>query len=156
MVDFVDLGFTHQISNDILSAIDGILVRGVDGHISFIINVNLNACFSDNLVDGFATLTDDNLDFVHINLDGINLRCSWCQFWTRCWDSCFNQIQDFKAGLLSLSQGLFQDFWGNPCNLDIHLQGGNSLAGTRYLEVHIAEVIFQTLDVCQNSVVGPI
>ena len=38
-------------------------------------------------------------------------------------------------------------------DLDIHLNGGDTLLGTCHLEVHVAEEIFQTLDIGQNQVI---
>ncbi|ETI93499.1 MAG: hypothetical protein Q617_SPSC00329G0025 [Streptococcus sp. DORA_10] len=120
-VNFIHFGFTNQTSNDFFGTVNSILVTRVDRHISFFVDINLNACFSDNLVDGFSTLTDDNLDFIHINLDGINFRSSWSQFWTNFWNGCFNHIKDFKTSFLGLGKGFSQDFCSDPLNLDIHL-----------------------------------
>ena len=38
-------------------------------------------------------------------------------------------------------------------NLDIHLDGGDTLVRTGYLEVHISEEVLETLDICQNNVI---
>ena len=38
-------------------------------------------------------------------------------------------------------------------DLDIHLDGSNTLVSAAYLEVHIAEEVFQTLDIGQNDVI---
>ena len=142
MVDFIHLRFTNQTSNDFLSTVDGILVARVDRYVTFFVDVNLNACFSDDLVDGFSTLTDDNLNLVHINLDGINFRSSWSQFWTNFWNGCFDHIKDFKTSFLGLGKSLRQDFCSNPLDLDIHLKGCNPIASTCNLEVHISKVVF--------------
>ena len=96
---FVNLSFTNQTSNDFFGTVNSILVARVDRHISFFVDINLNACFGNNLVDGFPTFTDDNLNLVHINLDSINFRSSWSQFWTNFWNSCFNHIKDFQNAL---------------------------------------------------------
>ena len=156
MVNFIHFCFADQASNDFLSTIDGVLIAGVDGYISFFVNVNLNTGLSDDLIDGFSTFADDNLNLVHINLDGVDFRSSWSQLRTRSWNRRFNQIQNFKAGFLSLSQSFCQDFRCNSFNLDIHLQGGNPFASTSYLKVHIAKMVFQTLNVRQNRVVAAI
>ncbi|CYH46695.1 Uncharacterised protein [Streptococcus pneumoniae] len=152
-VNFIHFGFTNQTSNNFFGTVNSILVTRVDRHISFFVYINLNTCFSNNLVDGFSTLTDDNLNLVHINLDRINFRSSWSQFWTNFWNGCFNDIKDFKTRFLGLSKSLRQDFCSNPLNLDIHLKGCNPITSTCNLEVHISKVIFQTLDICQYCVV---
>ncbi len=38
-------------------------------------------------------------------------------------------------------------------NLDIHLDRSDTVRGTGYLEVHIAEEVLQALDICQNDVI---
>ena len=153
MVDFVHFRFTNQACNDFFSTVNGSLVARVDRYVTFFIDINLNACFSDDLIDGFSTLTDDNLDLVDINLDGINFRSSWCQFWTHFWNGCFNHIKDFKTSFLGLSKCFCQDFCSDPLDLDIHLKGCNPVTSPRNLEVHVSKVVFQTLDICQDSVV---
>ena len=48
---------------------------------------------------------------------------------------------------------LLDDRSGQAVDLDIHLDGGDTLLGTSHLEVHVAEEIFQTLDIGQNNVI---
>ena len=38
-------------------------------------------------------------------------------------------------------------------NLDIHLDGGDTLMRTGYLEVHISEEVLEALDICQDNVI---
>ena len=38
-------------------------------------------------------------------------------------------------------------------NLDIHLDGCNSLMGSGHLKVHVSKEVFQALDVCQYQIV---
>lgn len=49
-------------------------------------------------------------------------------------------------------RGLLENLTGNAFDLDVHLQSGNSVFSSGYLEVHIAEVVFHTLNVGQNGV----
>src|SRR5690349_4338116 len=48
-----------------------------------------------------------------------------------------------------LYQGSMQDLFGDPLNLDIHLQGSNAVFGTRHLEIHVAQVIFITQNITE-------
>ena len=156
MVNFIHFCFANQTSNDFLSTVNSRLITRVDRYITLFINVNLNTSLSDDLINGFPTFSDDNLNLVHINLDGVDFRSSWSQLKTWSWNRRFNQVQNFKAGFLSLSQSLCQDLSCNPFDLDIHLKSCNPFASTSYLKVHIAKVVFQTLNVCQNRVVAAI
>ena len=38
-------------------------------------------------------------------------------------------------------------------NLDIHLDGSNTLMGTGYLEIHISKEVLKTLDIGKNQVI---
>ena len=55
------------------------------------------------------------------------------------------------AAFLGLRQRHLHDFLGDAHDLDVHLQRGNAVGGTRYLEVHVAQVIFVTQDVRQDG-----
>ena len=50
-------------------------------------------------------------------------------------------------------QSTLEDFVAKTINLDIHLSSGDTVSGTRYLEVHITEVVFVTEDVGEDRVV---
>ena len=41
--------------------------------------------------------------------------------------------------------------FGDALDLDVHLQGRDTVGGTRHLEVHVAQVIFVTQDVGQHG-----
>ena len=81
-VNFTNLSFTYKIRDDSFSTVNGILITRENLNKTFFININCDTSLSDNLVNSFATFTDDNLDLVNRNLNAINLRCCWCQFWT--------------------------------------------------------------------------
>ena len=48
-------------------------------------------------------------------------------------------------------QRLLQDGPVDAGDLDIHLQSGDTVHGTGNLEVHVAQEVFQTLDVGQHG-----
>ncbi len=53
---------------------------------------------------------------------------------------------------MGLLQRLGHDTHVQAADLDVHLQGGNALAGAGDFEVHIAQVVFQPLDVGQDGI----
>jgi len=61
-------------------------------------------------------------------------------------------VQDEQAALERLGQRLFENLEGQAVNFDIHLQRGNAVRRARNLEVHVAQVIFDALDVAQDGV----
>ena len=56
-----------------------------------------------------------------------------------------------QTSLLRLLQCDFHDLLGNAFDLDIHLQGSDTVGCTSYFKVHVAEVIFVAEDVSQNG-----
>ena len=38
-------------------------------------------------------------------------------------------------------------------NLNIHLDGSNTILGSAHLKIHIAKEIFQALDVCKHQII---
>ena len=54
---------------------------------------------------------------------------------------------------MSLCKCFTHDLRGDALDLDIHLQCGDALFSSGDLEVHIAEVIFSTLDIGQDHIV---
>ena len=56
-----------------------------------------------------------------------------------------------EAALAGLLQGLGQDLRGDAADLDVHLQGGDAVAGARDLEVHVAVVVFLARDVGEDG-----
>ena len=62
-------------------------------------------------------------------------------------------VQQEEPSAASLFEGLAHDLPGDAADLDVHLQRGDALARTGYLEVHIAVVVFRAGDVGQDGVV---
>ncbi|MPM72084.1 hypothetical protein SDC9_119057 [bioreactor metagenome] len=52
---------------------------------------------------------------------------------------------------MSLAQCLAHDLSSDALDLDVHLQGGDALGGTGNFEVHIAQMIFCTLNIGQDN-----
>jgi len=61
--------------------------------------------------------------------------------------------EDVQTTFASLCQSTLEDFVAKTIDLDIHLSSGDTVSGTRYLEVHITEMVFVTEDVGEDRVV---
>lgn len=58
----------------------------------------------------------------------------------------------WKRAFFGLFQRNAHDVFGDAFDLDIHLHGSDTFTGTGALEVHVAQMIFQAHDVCENYV----
>ena len=57
-----------------------------------------------------------------------------------------------QTALACLFEGFGEDLVAEAVNLDIHLAGGDAVASTSDLEVHVAEVVLVAKDVSQDGV----
>ena len=60
-------------------------------------------------------------------------------------------VQYEQSAAQRLRKGALQHILVDALDLDIHLYRGNALCGTGYLEIHIAQKIFQTLYIRQHD-----
>ena len=59
-------------------------------------------------------------------------------------------FEDMVATGFGLDHRLAHDLAGYAFDLDIHLQSGNTVAGTGHFEVHVTEVVFGAGDIAEN------
>ena len=59
--------------------------------------------------------------------------------------------KNMQARLKCLFKRTLHDLFIDAFDLDVHLQGGHTLRGTGDLEVHIAQMILVTENVCQDG-----
>ena len=93
-------------------------------------------------------------DLLRIDLHLDNLRCVFSDLSSWLID-CFghNLIHDVKSCFSCLCNCLFNDGSCQSVNLDIHLDSCDTFMCSGYLEVHISEEVFQSLDICQYKVI---
>ena len=60
--------------------------------------------------------------------------------------------QDMIAAFMRLRQGVPHDPFGDACDLNIHLQRGNTVLSAGHFKIHVAQVIFVPEDIRENSV----
>ena len=71
--------------------------------------------------------------------------------WNR--DDLEHFIQDGQAGFMGLFQCFAHDLRCDALDLDVHLQGGDAFGGSGNFEIHVAEVVFSSLDVGENDII---
>src|SRR5690554_4487359 len=151
VIDPADFDLGRNLHNPVHRRIGGFLVGCVYAHCTVVINIDGRTSLFGDGTDGCTTLTNYITDLLRINFHGDHLRRFLGQFGTRSRDHLVHFTQDMETGLMGFFQGYFHDFLGDTLDLDIHLQGGDTVCGTGHFEVHIAQVILVTQDIGQNS-----
>ena len=127
-------------------------IVSADGDTAVVLDIDLYAGALDDLIDGLASLADHITDLLGINGHELDLRCIFVDGRTRLCDCILHHaVHDELAGILAAGNCAFHDGSGQTVDLDIHLNGGNAVMGSGHLEVHVAEEVFQTLDIGQQD-----
>ena len=114
-----------------------------------LININFYACFINNCIDCFSTLSDYITDFIRVNLNLNNFRCIFAYFFSRLCNTFFHYFcQNVFSCFFCFCNCFFNNRSCQSMNLNIHLNCSDTIMSTRYLKVHISEEIFQTLNIC--------
>ena len=129
-------------------------ICSADRYGTIICNVDLHTCLLDDRIDCLSTLSNNITDLLWIDLHLNDLRsefsnlCSWSI-------DCFihNFINDVKSCFSCLSNRLFNDRSCQSVDLDIHLDRCDTFMCTGYLEVHVSEEVFQSLDICKHQII---
>ena len=138
----------HDALDNLNRACNHLLIGSAYGYASVVGNVDLNAGLLDNLIDYLTLLADNITDLLRIDGDLLDLRSVLANLCARLCDClCHNLVKDVDSCFSRSSDGLFDDRSCQAVNLDIHLNRGDTLVSTANLEIHVAEEIFQTLDI---------
>src|SRR5699024_373639 len=128
--------------------------HAADGNSAVLDNLDLNTRLFDDGVDSLASLTDHIADFRRIDHDLNDLGRIGSHAFSRLRDNRFHNLrQNILPCFFRSGNGLLDNGTGQPVNLDIHLDSGDTVVGTCHLKVHIAEQIFQTLDIRQHDII---
>ncbi len=84
----------------------------------------------------------------------LDLRCIFPYFRSRLSDSlCHHLIHDVQTSFSGAGDGFLDDRTSQTMNLNVHLDGSDTLVCTGYLKVHIAKEVFQALDIGQYDII---
>ena len=150
-IHLAHLDLLHDAVDDPLGLGRRRLVGGGDGHGAVVLDVDLHAGLGNDAVDGLAAGTDDVADLVGVDLEaddpgrvGRKLRPGRAQ-------ALAHLVQDEQPSAAGLGQGPGEDLLVDALDLDIHLDGGDAVTGAGHLEVHVAQEVFETLDVGEHG-----
>ena len=151
---FIDLAL-FNFSSDFLDALlrgqAGFRIHRGDRHAAVVFDVDRSTGFFGDAANHSTALTDHVTDLFRIDLHRDHARSKAGQFLSTACGLRAHFIQNVLTAFVGLSQGNLHDFLVDAFDLDIHLQGGDTVFGTGHLEVHIAQVVFVTQNVGENS-----
>ena len=154
---FVNLAFFEVFydSLDILhSLIHSSLLNTAYRNESVISNINLNTALINDCVDCLTTLSNyfTNLSWVNRCLD--NLRCILTNSLSRLSNSRLHTCIHNEKSCFSCSSDSLFNYWScKTMNLNIHLDSCDTFCCTCYLEIHISEEIFKSLNISKYDII---
>src|SRR5574344_1073805 len=154
IVDLAHFGSGGKVANPLDGSFDRVSVdsRNVnDSHITFFFDGDNRVGLFLNFLNHFTTCTNNGTNEFLRNGDLLNARHKGFVVFARHSDSFLNFVEDVQAAEASLFQSLGEHFVAEAVDLDVHLASGDTVAGTRYLEVHIAQVVFVAENIAQHS-----
>jgi len=147
-VDLAYLGLKYDTVDNGLSCVSRITVNCCNIDSTVILDVDLGAGVSNDLLDDLTAAADNLTDLVGVDLHGDHLGCVLGNVSSGSGDSRKNYlVDDVITSLVSYCESLTDDLGGKTVDLKVHLNGGDTLVSTCNLKVHIAEEVLNALDV---------
>src|SRR5690606_34790200 len=113
---------------------------GGDRHRTVVVHADLGAGLLLDPADRLALGPDEIADLVGRDLHGDDTWSILRHVLTRRGESFLHLGQDVQTTGPSLRHRLLHDLEVEPLDLDVHLDGGDTVGGSGNLEVHVAEV----------------
>ena len=151
-VHFVNLRDEADSANDFFGALHTHWVDTADfyaAHVAHLFDGDGGSGLSLNALNDFTAGSDDTANEVLWNFKTHHFRSVGLQLNANVGHGLKHFAEDVCAAFAGLIQGLLHDFEAQALNFDVHLARGDAVGSTRYLEVHVAEVVFVTQDVAQ-------
>src|SRR6185295_384684 len=150
LVDAADLRVLGDGPNDLPGSIAVGTAEGRDPNLSRVLDVDLGPGLGADLLDHLAARSDHFADLVGIDHHDVDPRSVRRQLGPRLGDRRIHDVEEMHPRLPRLFQGVRHQLIGNARDLDVHLERGHARARPGHLEVHVAEVILDSLDVGQD------
>jgi hypothetical protein len=153
VVDLADLNRCGACFHPAQRSLGRFGVRASHGDVSFIVNVDRCSSILLDRADVLATRSDQQTNLVRIDFGSEQSGCVAADLraWTR--DTSEHLSQDLDAGIASLLESRSNDLLADPIDLQVQLNTGDPVLGTRDFEVHIAMMVFVTDDIRQQDVI---
>ena len=129
----------------------GLLVDRGDEDCSIVLDGDIRSGVLLQRANVAAAGTDELADLVLRHVDPQDARGVRRHLLARGSDAIDHHVHDLQARVACLVEGAGEDLEVDALDLHIHLQRGHAVAGTRDLEVHVAEVVLHADDVRQDG-----
>ena len=130
----------------------GLATDGRNGDSTIIVHRQLRSSLFLNTADVLALRPNQLANFVDRNLHGHNARCVLRKIRAGLAERFVHLAENVQTTFLGLRQRLLHDLDVKTFDLDIHLNGGNTVLCPGNLEVHVPEMIFGAQNVGQDRV----
>jgi len=148
LVDSADLGLEYDALDDLLSSESAVAVDRGDEYATVVLDIDLSAGISDDLLNNLTARTDNFSDLIGMDVHGDHLGSVRRYLVARTGDSLENVlVDDVVSTLMSNLECLLDDLGCKTVDLEVHLNGCDTLVSTCYLEVHIAVKVLKSLNV---------
>ncbi len=151
-VELAGLYFPGHVADVGSAGLSRLGVEAADVDQTRVVDRNLDTVVGLQRADVLARWADDEANLLDWYLHRQDARSVRADVRTRPGQCTQHLLQDVQATLPGLLERLGEKILGQAIALDVHLQGGEALAGARDLEVHVTAVVFRAEDVGQDLV----
>src|SRR3989344_3016690 len=151
-VDLADFGGRHQSVDVGFGLTNFGFIHTGNSDTAVLLNVDLDAKVGLDLADHVAARPDQLTNLVGGDLGAGNFGRINTNRSTGRVNNGGHFVEDRESTNLGLSNRLFKNLGSDTGNFDVHLHSGNAVTSTGNLEVHVAQLIFNTGDVTQGNV----
>ena len=153
-VDFADLDLFGQRFDLAAGFLRGRSVQAGDKDRSVFFDIDLDLVSLLQPTHGLAARPDNLADFFRVHAHCQNARRVRAELLPRFRQDFQHLFHDVQPPQTSLLQRDAQNLEVQPLDLQVHLQGGDTMLGAGDFEIHIPQIIFDALNVGQHRV-GP-
>ena len=152
LIDITDFDIL-QYSLDIFECcLAGFLSLCCDRTLSIVFEIHLDTVVLLDTLDRLSSLTDDLTHLLLWNEDREEKWCERGEFAPRRGETFLHLFHDIASSSYGFFEYFFDDLHRESGDLAVHLECGDTFFCTCYLEVHVSEEVFLSLDVGEDLI----
>ena len=151
IVHFADLGNLNDAQDGSLSGSAALGIGGSDANRAVFLDLDGGVGLVLKATDDLTARADNVADLVGGDMDGLDVGSIRRKLGARSVDGFHHRLHDEGAAFLCLSQSAGKDVDGKALGLVVHLESRDAVLSAANLEVHVAQEVFQALDVGEDD-----